>query len=83
MSLFRDEKAYPVETYDTPIHVETAVNAIWKNSTLMTPIGGGVRIEASKALASNKLLSDSGRAVQKARQAVDPAKVDHNRWWWD
>ena len=45
MDLFGNEKAFPVETYDMPKQVATAVNAIWKGHKLMTPVGGGVHIE--------------------------------------
>ncbi|NIP84382.1 MAG: DUF1598 domain-containing protein, partial [Planctomycetales bacterium] len=40
MSLFADERAYPVETYPSPQQVETAVNVVWKGSVAMTPVGG-------------------------------------------
>ena len=54
MEFFGSEKAFPVETYDIPKTVESAVNAIWKGHTLMTPIGGGVQIQAAQALQSGQ-----------------------------
>ena len=42
MSTFANEKLLPCDTYLPPTKVDTAVNAIWKANTLMTPIGGGV-----------------------------------------
>ena len=42
LTAFADEKTLPVETFSAPTQVESAVNAIWHGSHLMTPIGGGV-----------------------------------------
>jgi hypothetical protein len=83
MPVFLDEGAYPVQTYNTPVQVETAVNVRWKGNTLMTPVGGGVRIEATEALTGTNLKSDEKGSVKEAHAAVQPEKIDHNRWWWD
>lgn len=83
LGVFGDEASYPVETYTTPVRVETAVNVIWKKNTLMTPIGGGVRIEPALALSEDNRLEDEGGLVQKARTDINPAEVDSKRWWWD
>ncbi|HYO25607.1 MAG TPA: DUF1598 domain-containing protein, partial [Lacipirellulaceae bacterium] len=37
-----DESKFAVETYNPPRQVATAVNSMWKNRRLMTPVGGGV-----------------------------------------
>ena len=50
MDFFGSEKEFPVEIYDIPKTVESAVNAIWRGNTLMTPVGGGVTIHATEAL---------------------------------
>ena len=83
LGVFRDEEAYPVQIHTTPVRVESAVNSIWKRNTLMTPIGGGVRIEATRALAEDNLLADEKGAVKAARAKIDPGTIDHDRWWWD
>ena len=83
MPIFRDEEAYPVRTYNTPVTVETAVNVRWKGSTLMTPVGGGVRIEATLALEEQNLQLDDKGAVKKVQDSIKPAVLDHGRWWWD
>ena len=72
MEFFGSEKAFPVENYDIPKTVESAVNAIWKGQTLMTPIGGGVQIQPSQALESDHLLSDQKGKVAKLRETVKP-----------
>jgi len=83
MPVFSNESAYPVQTYHTPVRVETAVNVRWKGNTLMTPVGGGVRIEATEALTGTNLKSDEKGSVKQAHAAVQPQKIDHARWWWD
>ena len=82
MEFFGSEKAFPVETYDIPKTVESAVNAIWKGQTLMTPIGGGVQIQPSEALESDRLLTDQKGKVAKLRETVAP-KLAKGQWWWD
>jgi len=82
MEFLGDEKAFSIETYEIPKTVETVVNAIWKGSTLMTPVGGGVEIKPAKALESDKLLSDEKGKVAKLRE---DAKINlaKGQWWWD
>jgi hypothetical protein len=82
MPFFGSEKEYSVETYDIPKTVETAVNAIWKGSTLMTPIGGGVTISATEALKADRVLADEKDKVSKLREGT---KLDlgKGQWWWD
>ena len=69
MEFFGSEKEFPVETYDIPKTVESAVNAIWKGNTLMTPIGGGVTIQPTEALEADNLLADEkGKVVEAPRR---------------
>jgi hypothetical protein len=82
MEFFSSESLYPVETYSIPKTVESAVNAVWKGQTLMTPIGGGVTIQATQALKSDNLLSDEKGKVGKVREATTP-KLAKGQWWWD
>jgi hypothetical protein len=82
MPFFGDESAFPVETYDMPKTVESTVNAISKNGKLLTPIGGGVNIQPTKALESDKLLSDDKGNVAKVRQEIN-INLAKGQWWWD
>ena len=77
-----NESEFAVETYNAPRQVATAVNSMWKNRRLMTPVGGGVEIRASQALEASNLLQDDG-AVAKAHDAIDLSKLPANQWWWD
>jgi hypothetical protein len=83
MSVFLDENQYPVETLNVPKQVETAVTSLWKGQRLMTPVGGGVRIQPENALTSSNLLSDKDAKVAKQRDAIDLKSLKDNQWWWD
>ena len=80
---FAHEEQLPLDRYVAPMQVETAVNAIWKGNTLMTPIGGGVNIQPLKAIAdSNLQVDDKGTVLQLHRQ-LDPRQQQGSHWWWD
>jgi hypothetical protein len=82
-SVFNDEAKYPVETLNTPKQVASAVNSMWKGSTLVTPIGGGVQMRPSEAISPTNLLDDEDKAVAKARTAIDLSTLADDQWWWD
>lgn len=82
MAFFGSEAEFPVELYDIPKTVETAVNAIGRGNTLGFPIGGGVNIEAATALQSDNLLPDEKDRVSKLRETVAP-NLAKGQWWWD
>jgi hypothetical protein len=83
MEVFSSEDALAVETYEAPKQVETAVNAIWKGNTLMTPVGGGVNIQPRLALSSDNLLSDEKGEVKSLREQTGIGELAKDRWWWD
>jgi hypothetical protein len=83
MPLFMDEGRFPVETHNVPKQVETAVNAVVKGNSLLTPIGGGVQIRPTEALATDRLIRDEGGEVKKARESISLKDLPANRWWWD
>jgi hypothetical protein len=75
----RDEAAYPIESLQPVTQVETAINAVWRGPRLITPIGGGVTIQAATAVEPPNLLIDEQGEVAKAHAAV---KLPADRWWW-
>lgn len=81
--VFDNEALYPVETYNPPKQVASAVNAMWKGRTLMTPIGGGVQIRPTEALDPTNLLDDEKGTVAEARTAIDLSALGPDEWWWD
>ena len=83
MPVFRDESQFAVETYTAPQQVETAVNAIWKGSTLMTPLGGGVNMQPRMALRQDRLSIDREGENSRVQQSSGPADLADGQWWWD
>lgn len=83
MSVLADESQFPIETYEAPKTVETACTAIWKGNRLMTPVGGGVRIEPLTAIESSHLLKDEQGEVKEARSKVTLDTLAKGQWWWD
>ena len=83
MSLFGDEERFPVEVFEAPKTVATAVNAFWRGRQLMTPVGGGVSIQPTIALQSQNLLSDDKGEVADTRESVTLADLPESVWWWD
>jgi hypothetical protein len=83
MKTFGSEKQIAVEQQRAPRQVPTAVNAIWRGRTLMTPVGGGVRIEPTAALSPENMQADTDGSVESAHKAVYTEKVKEDQWWWD
>ena len=81
MDVFSNEELVPVEIYQAPEQVETAVNAVWKGSRLITPVGGGVQIDASRAISSGNVKQDDGTIAQQRRDVK--VKLADGQWWWD
>lgn len=83
LGVMGDESKFAVETYPEPKQVETAVNAVWKGSTLMTPIGGGVRIEPERALSSEQMKIDVEGELKRMRAELAVEGLADGQWWWD
>ncbi len=83
MPVLLDESKVPVETYTAPEQVETAVNAIWRGNTLMTPLGGGVQMQPRLALRRDRLTVDTDGANEQVKQSAGPSKLADGQWWWD
>ena len=83
MELLGNEQLLPVEIYAAPKQVDTAVNAIWKGNVLMTPIGGGVHINARKAISPAYIQSDDEGLVSGAHDQVEFTNLVEDQWWWD
>ncbi|MCA9235469.1 MAG: DUF1598 domain-containing protein [Planctomycetales bacterium] len=77
-----DESQYPLESYNAPRQVATAVNAMWKGNRLLTPVGGGVEIRPEAALDPSNLQSDDGK-VAKVRDEINLSSLPADQWWWD
>jgi hypothetical protein len=80
---FNDEGSIKVETYQTPLQVETVCTAVWKGAQLITPVGGGVSIRAEQALLSTNSLPDEDGKITELRETIDLKDLPADRWWWD
>ena len=80
---FNDERTLPVETYKTPVHVESVCTAVIKGNRLYTPVGGGVTIRPREALRSENLLPDEDGVITATRQSIDIKDLPADQWWWD
>jgi len=80
--ILTDESAIPCEVNNAPKQVASAVNAIWKGHTLLTPIGGGVEIRPTQAVAAAQHLSAKDDHVAKG-YAKNKLEVGKDKWWWD
>jgi hypothetical protein len=81
MDTLLDEGAYAVETLNVPKQVASAVASVWRGNRLMTPIGGGVRIQPRQAMDSAQV--DLDGTVAKTRESVDLKNLAAGQWWWD
>lgn len=83
LGVFASEDQLPVQTLPAPRQVETAINAIMKGTRLITPIGGGVKIQPQKALSAENLKSDEDGAIGSQRAVVGSVEIPAGQWWWD
>jgi hypothetical protein len=83
MPLLGDENSYRVQTYQAPQQVDCMINVVWRGSTMMTPIGGGVTIQPRKALNQENLLHDDDGKVGQVHDGIDLKNLKPDQWWWD
>ncbi|MBA2114733.1 DUF1598 domain-containing protein [Bremerella alba] len=83
LGVFAEEDAYPIETMSAPETVETAVNAIWKGNRLLTPIGGGVEINAKQALTPDNVQKDEEGELAETQKGISLQNLAAGQWWWD
>ena len=82
MELLGSEKQFPVETYNSPKQVESVVTAVRRGSRLMTPIAGGVQINALMAIKPENVLPDEQGNVAKRHEELK-TELAPGQWWWD
>ena len=82
LGIFNDETKCRVNTAAGVSQVETAVNAVWKNSQLVTPVGGGVHIAARKLV--DPSITKVDKEIDNLRdKGSAPANLAADQWWWD
>ena len=82
LGVFASEDGLSVEGAESPMQVETAVNAIWKGGRLMTPIGGGIMIRGDQVVDRERLTAEEELA-ETQQAAAAPADLAAGQWWWD
>jgi hypothetical protein len=83
LGVFGSEDQLPVEVLPAPRQVETAINAVMAGSRLITPIGGGVAIQARKALSDENVKRDESGAISQTKSAAAVEELADGSWWWD
>ena len=63
--------------------VTPIANAYWKNSKCMSPIAGGVAINANIAFSSEHATIDTGGKLNETRSGIDLSGLKPGQWWWD
>ncbi len=83
LTTFGDESRFAVENHVAPQQVETAVNAVWKGTSLLTPIGGGIHLQPRQALTSERMVNEADGASDAVKQLSAPTGLRDDQWWWD
>ncbi|MBX3423012.1 MAG: DUF1598 domain-containing protein [Pirellulaceae bacterium] len=83
LGVFANEDGLAVELLPPPRQAATAINAVMRGGTLITPIGGGVAIQARKALSQENLRTDQDGTIAQTRSAVSVDGLSAGQWWWD
>jgi hypothetical protein len=83
LGVLGDEDKLSVELLPPPQQVETAINAVMVGSRLITPIGGGVSIQARKLLQEGSVKVEDSQAITNLRSAGALESLEDGQWWWD
>jgi hypothetical protein len=83
LGVFGSEDKLAVETLPPPQQVETAINAMMIGSRLVTPIGGGVTIQARKLLQEGSGVIDQADSMIGSKSAPVLESLSDGQWWWD
>ena len=70
-------------TYQAPLQVDTVVTSVWKGNRLLTPVAGGVMIQARNALAKENIVADERGQTAHARSETSLKDLAPGQWWWD
>jgi hypothetical protein len=82
MEFFGSEEKFPLEVYVAPMAVEPLVGQARRGNLLLTPVGGGVVIDAELALDEEHVKPDTDGKVATQRAKVG-LNLSEGVWWWD
>ena len=83
LGVLGDESRFPVENYSAATQVAPITNAYWKNGKFMSPIAGGVSIQAKVALNTDHVAVDTEGKVNGVRDSIKLDGLKPGQWWWD
>ena len=83
LGVLGDENLFPVAKYSAATQVAPIANAYWKYNKFMSPIAGGVSIQAKIALNSDNITVDKEGKLNEVRDGVDLSGLEAGQWWWD
>lgn len=82
LGVFANDSRFNVNTTNGITQVESAINAVWKDSQLITPIGGGIHIAARKLVEPSATRVDNEIDSQRGKIEA-PKDLSADQWWWD
>lgn len=83
MDSFGDESIVSVERFRAPQKVDAVLNAVWRGSTLLPAIAGGVTIQPRVCLNSDKVTVDTEGKINEVKSAIVFDNLEDGQWWWD
>lgn len=84
LGVFADENVVSVENNENvATQVAPVANGVWKGNQFMSPIAGGVSIQAGFALNSDRVSVDKKGEINKVRDQISLDGLEDGQWWWD
>ena len=83
MDSFGDESIVSVERFRAPQKVDAVLNAVWRGSTLLPAIAGGVTIQPRVCLNSDKVTVDTEGKINEVKSSIVFDDLKDGQWWWD
>ena len=80
MEFFASEEKFPLERFVEPKEVEPVVGLAVRGRSILAPVGGGIVIDAERALDEAGQDSD-GKIAERQKQIA--LNLPDGVWWWD
>ncbi len=83
MDSFGDESIVSVERFRAPQKVDAVLNAVWRGSSLLPAIAGGVTIQPRVSLNSDRVTIDTEGKINGVKSSIEFDNLADGQWWWD
>ena len=83
MESFGDESVVSVERFRAPQKVDAVLNAVWRGSSLVSAIAGGVSIQPRVCLNSDRVTVDTEGKINEVKASIAVDNLAEGQWWWD